>query len=82
MDLIDILTKVSVKIDCKYESHDEHGTGTIICDDGDYYVMTAGHCLKKDNDSFFSIDEIKQTFKAIYEKYSIIGIYFSIESEH
>lgn len=67
MDLIDILTKVSVKIDCKSESHDEHGTGTIICDDGDYYVMTAGHCLKKDNDSFFSIDEITITSVAYDE---------------
>jgi len=74
MDLIDILTKVSVKIDCKSGSQDEHGTGTIICDDGDYYVMTAGHCLKKDNDSFYSIDEIRITSVAYDEPVIIPGI--------
>lgn len=43
MDIIDLLTKVSVRIDC--DDYDTHGTGTIIYDNGSYFVMTAAHCL-------------------------------------
>lgn len=46
----------SVKIQCG--NSDNGGTGTIISDGSQYYVMTAAHCVSKSKSEFFQPEEI------------------------
>lgn len=60
MSLIDQVCCVSVVIQCRDEADSSLGTGTIISDGVSYYVMTAGHCIKKDsNGTVFNISDIR-----------------------
>lgn len=47
--LIDLMTQVSVKIHCQDHDDEENGTGTLISDGERCYILTAGHCVKKDS---------------------------------
>ena len=47
--LIDLFTQVSVKIHCCDDVDEEYGTGTLISDGEKFYVITAGHCVKKES---------------------------------
>ena len=43
----------AVKVVCKDDSgHETIGSGTVVVDDGHFYVLTAGHCIcyKTDED--------------------------------
>lgn len=58
--LIDLLTQVSVRIHCQDNTDEENGTGTLISDGERCYVLTAGHCVKKEsNGKPFDKDSIK-----------------------
>lgn len=60
--LIDLFTQVSVKIHCCDDVDEEYGTGTLISDGEKFYVITAGHCVKKkSNDQPFSPCDIEIT---------------------
>ncbi|RGN59246.1 MULTISPECIES: trypsin-like peptidase domain-containing protein [unclassified Bacteroides] len=60
MSLIDQICCISVEILCSDEADSSLGTGTIISDGVSYYVMTAGHCIKKNsNGAAFDISDIK-----------------------
>lgn len=60
MSIIDKLCCVSVKIQCEEEGVESNGgSGTIISDGINYYVMTAAHCINKSNDEFFSPQNVK-----------------------
>ena len=47
--LIDLFTQVSVKIHCYDNADEENGTGTLISDGEKFFVITAGHCVKKES---------------------------------
>lgn len=47
-DLIDMLERVSVKIDCQNGDQLSQGTGTIVSDSDRYFVLTAAHVISKD----------------------------------
>ena len=60
--LIGLFTQVSVKIHCCDHVDEEYGTGTIISDGDKFYVITAGHCVKKEsNDQPFNPCDIEIT---------------------
>lgn len=60
--LIDLFTQVSVKIHCCDDVDEEYGTGTLISNGEKFYVITAGHCVKKkSNDQPFSPCDIEIT---------------------
>lgn len=50
------IKSISVKITCP--GNDNYGTGTLIKDDGYFYVLTAAHVIMNGNDPF-DIEEIK-----------------------
>ena len=55
MSLIDDLACISVKI----VAGKKIGTGTIMCDATNYYVLTAAHCVTRDGDmEFCQLEEI------------------------
>lgn len=45
--LIGLFTQVAVKIHCQDNDDEEYGTGSLISDGERYFVITAGHCVKK-----------------------------------
>ena len=49
VSLIDLFTQVSVKIHCCDNVDEENGTGSLISDGERFYVITAGHCVKKES---------------------------------
>lgn len=60
--LIDLFTQVSVKIHCCDDVDEEYGTGTLISDGEKFYVITAGHCVrKKNNNQTFNPSDIEIT---------------------
>ena len=62
VSLIDLFTQVSVKIHCCDDVDEENGTGTLISDGEKFYVITAGHCVKKEsNDQPFNHSDIEIT---------------------
>ena len=62
VSLIDLFTQVSVKIRCCDDVDEENGTGTLISDGEKFYVITAGHCVKKkSNDKQFNHSDIEIT---------------------
>lgn len=61
------LYKITVRIDCKSGDDVNQGSGAIIYDKGIYYVMTAGHCLLKNDSNVFDISEITLTSFAYSE---------------
>jgi hypothetical protein len=65
LSLIEQLCFVSVKIHCKSADGDEEdGTGSIISDGSNFYVITAGHCIKKNDSTPFNPNEITVTLFA------------------
>lgn len=56
---IEELLQLSVKIECNHEEESSLGTGTIISDGYKFYVMTAGHCIKKYDGRPYDLSEIK-----------------------
>ena len=56
--LIELLTKISVRIHSEDDSDEEWGTGTLISNGTTYYVLTAGHCIKKTNGTVFNSTDI------------------------
>jgi hypothetical protein len=65
MTQIELLAHVSVKIQCEDNEDAELGTGTLISDGTNYYVMTAGHCvMKKSNHQPFAAEDIVLTLYA------------------
>ena len=56
---LETLSSISVRINC---CNDEHGnvtgTGTIIKDEGTFYVLTAAHCLEAEDDYRYLDNEI------------------------
>lgn len=72
MTLIELLTNVSVKIYCNDQSDEECGSGTLISDGEKFFVMTAGHCIrKKSNNQPFAPDDIQLTSFAKDEPFNI-----------
>ncbi len=60
--LIDLFTKVAVKIHCQDNDDEEYGSGTLISDGNCFYVITAGHCVKKEsNGEPFNAENIEIT---------------------
>lgn len=55
----DILECISVRIDCNTESECSQGTGTLFSDAKNYYVITAAHCILKNDKSEYSESEIQ-----------------------
>lgn len=58
MDIIDTIMNIAVKIECSEGEKKREGTGTIISNGDHYYVMTAGHCIKKDDNTVFKKESI------------------------
>ena len=54
------LKYISVKIERKVSDGEREllGTGTVFCDGGQYYVLTASHCFKDDAQEKFGADPI------------------------
>lgn len=60
MNIIEQLCSVSVKIQCEEMGVKPNGgSGTIISDGTNFYVMTAAHCINKSDTEFFSPECIK-----------------------
>lgn len=60
MNIIEQLCCVSVKIQCEEMGVKPNGgSGTIISDGTNFYVMTAAHCINKSDTEFFSPECIK-----------------------
>lgn len=60
MTIIEQLCCVSVKIQCEENGIELNGgSGTIISDGSNFYVMTAAHCINKSETEFFSPKCIK-----------------------
>lgn len=60
MNIIEQLCCVSVKIQCEEKGVKPNGgSGTIISDGTNFYVMTAAHCINKSDTEFFSPECIK-----------------------
>lgn len=49
VSLIGLFTQVSVKIHCCDNVDEENGTGSLISDGEKFYIITAGHCVKKES---------------------------------
>ncbi|WP_277638470.1 hypothetical protein [Bacteroides graminisolvens] len=73
---IDELLQLSVKIECNHEKEYSLGTGTIISDGDKFYVMTAGHNIKKEDGNPYELSEIKITMYSCnaWKTISLIGI--------
>ena len=62
MTILELLTHVSVKIYCEDSEDEELGSGTLISDGSNFYVITAGHCvMKKSNLKAFNAEDIEVT---------------------
>lgn len=79
------LQHFAVKIECKNEAgNKESGTGTIVIDNGHFYVLTAGHCIcycKCEEYIQYAVDEISivrylNSHKEIYSVQKIIACDF------
>ena len=47
----------AVKVVCKDDSgHETIGSGTVVVDDGHFYVLTAGHCICYKTDEDYVLD--------------------------
>lgn len=60
VSLIDLFTHVAVKIHCHDDEDEEYGSGTLISDGERFFVLTAGHCVKKEsNDQLFNLQNVE-----------------------
>jgi hypothetical protein len=59
--MIEDLLEITVKIQCLDDNRKVvvRGSGTVISDGKFYYVMTASHCIKKNNSSFYEVNHIE-----------------------
>ena len=59
MNEFEDLCSLSVRISCNDGKSENGGSGTILFDGTQYYVMTAAHCLiKKDTTEFYDTENI------------------------
>lgn len=57
------LKKISVRLLCKHEREMSMGTGTIMSDGTEFYVLTAAHCIKRPDGTHYPKEDITlQTF--------------------
>ena len=60
--LIDLLTQVTVKIHCQDNDDEKDGSGSLVSDGDRFFILTAGHCVKKDsNEQPFNPEDIEIT---------------------
>lgn len=74
MSVIEDLCCFSVRIQCNDGEYENEGSGTIIFDGSQYYVMTAAHCIiHEETKNFFKPENITLTSYA-YNKLTTIRV--------